>query len=134
MEIFCDPDKRFDTFITLGNNCDIDQISNSVFWFWSASKDIQKGFIFARFFLHFSMFCLFFMRLAPWKYQYHHLLITINLSKIYIEKNKDYGRPMKPFFIEIPNFCAWADTFWAIWGIFGRFISTNFGKVSPFWP
>ena len=31
MEIFCDPDKRFDTFITLGNNCDIDQISNFVF-------------------------------------------------------------------------------------------------------
>ena len=28
----------------------------------------------------------------------------------------DYGRPMKPFFIEIPNFCAWtenwADKFW----------------------
>ena len=21
----------------------------------------------------------------------------------------DYGRPMKPFFIEIQNFCAWAD-------------------------
>ena len=25
----------------------------------------------------------------------------------------------------------WADRFWGIWGIFGRFISTNFGTVSP---
>ena len=40
----------------------------------------------------------------------------------------DYGRPMKPFFIEIPNFCAWADKFW---GIFGQFISTHFGTVNP---
>ena len=43
----------------------------------------------------------------------------------------DYGRPMKPFFIEIPNFCAWADTFWGIWGIFGQFIGTHFGIVNP---
>jgi hypothetical protein len=44
----------------------------------------------------------------------------------------DYGRPMKPFFIKIPNFglgqISWADRFW---GIFGRFISTHFGTVSP---
>ena len=33
---------------------------------------------------------------------------------------------MEPFFIE--NF--WADTFWGIWDIFGRFISTYFGTVS----
>ena len=25
----------------------------------------------------------------------------------------------------------WADKFWAIWGIFGRFISTHFGTMSP---
>jgi hypothetical protein len=42
---------------------------------------------------------------------------------------------MKPFFIEIPNFWAWADNladkFWDICGILGRFISTHFGTVSP---
>ena len=43
---------------------------------------------------------------------------------------------MIPFFIEIPNLWAWADnfwadTFWGIWGIFGQFISTHFGTVSP---
>jgi hypothetical protein len=41
---------------------------------------------------------------------------------------------MKPFFITIPNFGAWADNlgykFWGIWGIFGRFIKTHFGTVS----
>ena len=46
----------------------------------------------------------------------------------------DYGRPMKPFFIEILNFWAWADKFWSICGIwcfFGQFINTHFGTVSP---
>ena len=43
----------------------------------------------------------------------------------------DYGQPMKPFFIEILNLWAWADKFWGIWGIFGRFISTHFVTVSP---
>jgi hypothetical protein len=42
---------------------------------------------------------------------------------------------MKPFFIKIPNFWAWeiiqADQFWGIWDIFGLFISTHFGAVSP---
>ena len=38
---------------------------------------------------------------------------------------------MKPFFIEIQNFWAWADTFWGIWGIFCQTISTHFGRVSP---
>jgi hypothetical protein len=42
----------------------------------------------------------------------------------------DYGRPMKPFFIEIQNFWAWADKFWGIWGIFGQTIYTHFGTVS----
>ena len=36
----------------------------------------------------------------------------------------DYGRPIKLFFIEIPNF-------WGIWGIFERFISNHFGTVIP---
>jgi hypothetical protein len=47
----------------------------------------------------------------------------------------DYGRPMKPFFIEIQNFWAfqinWADKFLGIWGIFSQTISTQFGTVSP---
>jgi hypothetical protein len=43
----------------------------------------------------------------------------------------DYGLPMKPYIIEIPNFWAWADKFWGIWSIFGRYISTHFGTVSP---
>ena len=41
----------------------------------------------------------------------------------------DYGRPMKPFFFEIQNFCA--DKFLDIWFIFGRTISTHFGTVIP---
>ena len=32
-----------------------------------------------------------------------------NLTQIDILQNTDYGHPMKPFFIEIPNFWAWAD-------------------------
>ena len=47
----------------------------------------------------------------------------------------DCGRPMKSFFIEMPNFWAWAenltDNFIVIWGIFGQFISTHFETVSP---
>ena len=31
----------------------------------------------------------------------------------------DYGCPMKPFFIKILNFWAWADKSWGIWGILG---------------
>jgi hypothetical protein len=43
---------------------------------------------------------------------------------------------MKPFFIQIPNFWALADNFGQIYigafgGIFGQFISTHFGTVSP---
>jgi len=32
----------------------------------------------------------------------------------------DYERPMKPFFIEIQIFWAWADKFLGIWVIFGQ--------------
>jgi hypothetical protein len=35
-----------------------------------------------------------------------------------------YGRPMKPFFMKVPNFWAWVDNSW--------FITTHFGTVSPF--
>ena len=39
----------------------------------------------------------------------------------------DYGRPMRPFFIEIQNFWAfqinWADKFLGIWDIFSQTIS-----------
>jgi hypothetical protein len=38
----------------------------------------------------------------------------------------DYGRPMKPVFIKIPNFWGWTDKFVGICGIFG-----HFGSVSP---
>ena len=42
---------------------------------------------------------------------------------------------MKPFFIEIPNFWAWADKLGreilGYLGIFGQTISTHFGTVSP---
>ena len=47
------------------------------------------------------------------------------------QPDTDYGHPMKPFFIKIPNVWAWADNFVAFGGIFGRFISTLFGTVSP---
>ena len=40
----------------------------------------------------------------------------------------DYGRPMKPFGL---GQTIWADTFWGILVIFGQFISTHFGTVSP---
>ena len=47
----------------------------------------------------------------------------------------DCGRPMKPFLSKSQTFglgqTIWADKFWVIWGIFGRFISTHFGTVSP---
>ena len=48
----------------------------------------------------------------------------------------DYRHPMKPLFIEIPNFWAWADRLWVdkFWGILdniGLFISTHLGTVSP---
>ena len=36
----------------------------------------------------------------------------------------DYGRPMKPFFIEIPNFMAWADKL-------GRYILEHLGYFRP---
>ena len=55
-------------------------------------------------------------------------------SIVLVGKITDYGRPMIPFFIEIPNFWVGqtnrADKFWSIWGIFGRTISTHFGTVS----
>ena len=40
-----------------------------------------------------------------------------NGAKTFV-KFMDYGRPMKPFFIKIPNFWAWADKCWGIWGYF----------------
>ena len=38
---------------------------------------------------------------------------------------------MKPFFIKIPNFWAWADKFWGVCSILGQFISTHFVTVRP---
>ena len=37
---------------------------------------------------------------------------------------------MKPFFIEIPNFWAWVDKFWSI---FGQTIRTHFSTVPCPW-
>ena len=42
----------------------------------------------------------------------------------------DYGRPMKTFFIKIPNLWAWANKYGGIWSIFSRFINTRFGTIS----
>ena len=43
---------------------------------------------------------------------------------------------MKPFLSKSQTFglgqTNWAEKFWGIWGIFGRFINTHFGTVSPF--
>jgi hypothetical protein len=42
-------------------------------------------------------------------------------SCIYVRAlTMDYGRPIKPFFIEIPDFWAWVDKFRGIWCIFAR--------------
>jgi hypothetical protein len=42
---------------------------------------------------------------------------------------------MKPFSLKSQTFglgqTNWQDKFWGIWGIFGQFISTHFGTVSP---
>ena len=50
-------------------------------------------------------------------------------KKWFMAADRDYGRPMKPFFIEIQNFWAWADKlgrkFCGIWRVFGQNISTN---------
>ena len=48
----------------------------------------------------------------------------------------DYGRPMKLFFsLKSRTFgqgqTNWDNKFWGVWGIFGPFISTHFGTVSP---
>ena len=46
-----------------------------------------------------------------------------------------YGHPKKPFSSKSQTFglgqTIWADKFWGILGIFGQFISTHFGTVSP---
>ena len=46
----------------------------------------------------------------------------MNLIGQVIDCITDYGRPMKPFFIEIQSFWAWADKkedkFWGFWHIF----------------
>ena len=52
------------------------------------------------------------------------LQIAFVVLKLAFLLPKDYGRPMKPFFIEIPNFLAWADNL-------GRLI---LGHLGYFWP
>ena len=50
-------------------------------------------------------------------------------------ENTDYGLPMKSFSLKSRTFgfgqTNWTDKFWGIWVIFGLFISTHFGTVSP---
>ena len=59
---------------------------------------------------------------------------VVTTSVAYLTSSKDYGRL---FFHRNPKLTfglgqtIWADKFWGIWGIFGRFISTHFGTVSP---
>ena len=62
-------------------------------------------------------------------------MIYKNTQCLKLQRNEngmpmDYGRPIKPFFIEIQNFCAWADEFWGMLGIFGENISTYIDTVS----
>ena len=47
---------------------------------------------------------------------------------------KDYGCPINSSKSQILGLeqTIWADKFWGIWGIFGRFISAHFGTVSLF--
>jgi hypothetical protein len=56
-------------------------------------------------------------------------------SRVPMKSTTDYGRPIKPFFIETRTFglgqTNWADKFWGIWGIFSQTSSTHFGTVSP---
>jgi len=61
------------------------------------------------------------------------LICVVTVCTLLYNYAYTHGLPMphEAFFIEIQNFCAWADKFWDIWGIFGRNIITNFGRVSP---
>ena len=45
--------------------------------------------------------------------------IELYLMHLCMYMDTDYGRTMKPFFIEIQNFWACLDKFWGIWDIFG---------------
>ena len=58
------------------------------------------------------------------------LLQICLIVKVSLNEPTDYGRPIKPFFVEIQNFWAWADKL-GIWGIFDQTISIHFGAVSP---
>ena len=52
---------------------------------------------------------------------------TENVLSFNMLEITDYGRPMKPFFIEQTfglEQTNWADKFWGTWGIFGQTIST----------
>ena len=61
--------------------------------------------------------------------------ILSNFSQIHLFPVTDYGCPIMPFFIKSQTFglgqTIWADNLWGIWGIFGQFIITHFGTVSP---
>ena len=51
-----------------------------------------------------------------------------------IDRITDYGRPMKPFFIKIPNFRAWADNFGQInFGAFGIFLADLLAPILVLW-
>ena len=69
-----------------------------------------------------------------WKYQLQLKLLVLGPNWTQVHQSTNYGRPMKPFFIEIQNFWAWADRANQaniFWGIFGQTISTHFDTVSP---
>ena len=52
-----------------------------------------------------------------------------------IPLSTDYGHPERAFFQKSQTFglgqTNWAENVGGIWSIFGRFISTHFGTVSP---
>ena len=61
--------------------------------------------------------------------------IKTQILRFYFVYTTEYGLPKKLFFIETPNYWAWADKFWkdkfwGIWGIFGHFIRFHLGTVS----
>ena len=57
------------------------------------------------------------------------LLDKAGVHTPYILKTTDYGRPMKPFFVEIQNFWALVDKL-GYFGIFSQTISMHFGTMS----
>ena len=60
------------------------------------------------------------------------IILQKHIPAYLIMETTDYGRPMKPFFIEMENFLAWTDILGRqILGHLGYFRLNYFGTVSP---